>query len=75
MPNCHVELVNHVLIPFGFALVTSYIQLILVEEAEMIANEDSGVEYCYEKQGVPSGEANPPPREWFSEAVLRPGLY
>ncbi len=44
------------------------------EDAEMIADDDSGNEYCYGKQGFPKQEAEPPAREWFGAAILRQGL-
>ncbi len=74
MPISYVDLVSHVLTPLGYALVSSFVQLVPEEEAEMIADDHSGAEYCYGQQGFPVGDANPPTRDWFGEAVLRPGL-
>jgi hypothetical protein len=75
MPISYVDLVSHVLTPLGFALVSSYVELIPEEDAEMIADDDSGAEYCYGRQESPSGEVEPTAWEWFGAAVLQPGLH
>ena len=68
------DLVAHVLTPVGFALVSSYVELVPDDEAAMIAEDGTGAEYNYGQQGFPEGAADPPTRAWFGEAVLRPDL-
>jgi hypothetical protein len=74
MPISYVDLVCHVLTPLGFALVSSYVQLVPEDEAATIAEDDSGAEYNYGREGFPTGKADPPTRAWFGGAVLQPGL-
>jgi len=74
MPVSFDDLVGHVLTPIGFALVSSYVELVPQDEAAMIADDGTGAEYNYGLQGFPAGEADPPTRDWFGEAVLRPDL-
>jgi hypothetical protein len=50
------------------------VELVPEEDAEMIAEDGTGAEYNYGQQGFPEGEPEPPTREWFGEAVLRPDL-
>jgi hypothetical protein len=74
MPVTFDDLVAHVLTPIGFALVSSYVELVPEEEAEMIAEGGSGAEYSYGREGFPEGDVEPPTRAWFGEAVLRRDL-
>jgi hypothetical protein len=74
MPACYVDLISHVLTPQGYALVSSYVELVAEDDAEMIADDESGNEYSYGKQSFPKREAEPPTRDWFGPAVLRPGI-
>jgi hypothetical protein len=74
MPISYIDLISHVLTPQGYALVSSYVELVPEEEAEMIAEDEGGNEYSYGKQGFLKREAEPATREWFGTAVLRPGL-
>ena len=74
MPVSFDDLVGHVLTPTGFALVSSYVELVPEDEAAMIAEDGTGAEYNYGQQGFPEAEADPPTRDWFGEAVLRPDL-
>jgi hypothetical protein len=76
MPSAFDDLVAHVLTPIGFALVSSYVELVPEPDAEMIADDGTGTgaEYSYGQQGFPEGELDTPTREWFGEAVLRPDL-
>jgi hypothetical protein len=71
----HADLVSHVLTPLGYALVASYVELVPEDDAEMIADDETGAEYSYGKLGFSKKEADPPTRDWFGPAVLRPGLY
>jgi hypothetical protein len=74
MPISYVDLVSHVLTPLGFALVSSYVELVPEDDAEMIAEGEAGNEYSYGKLGLSKKEADPPTRDWFGPAVLREGL-
>ena len=74
MPIAYVDLVGHVLTPPGFALVSSFVKLVPEQEAEMIADDEGGAEYCYGDQGFPKTKADPPTRKWFGEAILQPNL-
>jgi hypothetical protein len=74
MPLALVDLVSDVLTPVGFALVSSVVELVPEEGAEMIAEDGSGAEYNYGQEGFPEGEVGPPTREWFGEAILRPDI-
>lgn len=74
MPISFDNLVTEVLSPIGFALVSSYVELVPEDEAAMIADDATGAEYNYGEQGFPQGELDPPTREWCGEAVLRPDL-
>jgi hypothetical protein len=53
MPLGFDDLVGHVLTPIGFALVSSYVELVPEDEAEMVAADGTGAEYNYEQQGFP----------------------
>jgi hypothetical protein len=74
MPLCYVDLVSHVLTPLGYAGVSSYVELVPEADAEFIAEDESGNEYSYGKQGFSKRGVDPPTRDWFGPAVLRPGL-
>ena len=74
IPISYVDLVSHVLTPLGYALVSSYVELVPEDDAEMIADDETGAEYSYGKLGFSKKEADPPTRDWFGPAVLRPGL-
>lgn len=71
MPICFDDLVAHVLTPIGFALVSSYVELVPEDGAEMIAEDGSGNEYNYGQQESPQGKLDPPTRDWFGQAVIR----
>jgi hypothetical protein len=73
-PLAFDDLVAHVLTPIGFALVSSYVELVPEDDAAMIADDGTGAEYNYGQQESPQGKPDPPTREWFGEAVLRPDL-
>lgn len=75
MPTCYVNLVSHILNPQGYALVSSFVELVPEEDADIIADDESGNEYSYGKLGFSQREADPPTRDWFGSAVLRPGLH
>src|SRR5687768_4849384 len=74
MPVCYFDLISHVLTPLGFALVSSFVELVPEDKAEMIADDETGAEYSYGRQSFPKENAEPPTREWFGEAILRPGV-
>ena len=74
MPISYIDLVGHVLTPLGFALVSSYVQLVPEDEAGMIADDGSGSEFNYGREGFPKGTPDPPTREWFGEAILQDDL-
>jgi hypothetical protein len=74
MPIAFVDLASDTLTPLGFALVSSYVELVPEEDAEMVAEDDSGAVYSYGHDGFPKGECDPPTRDWFGEAILRPDL-
>jgi hypothetical protein len=74
MPIAFVDLASDVLTPLGFALVSSVVELVPEEDAEMIAEDDSDAEYNYGHDGFPEGECDPPTRDWFGQAILGPDL-
>src|SRR5262245_50344585 len=74
MPIAVVDLASHVLTPVGFALVSSVVQLVPEDDAEMIAEDGSGAEYRYGRDGGSAGECEPPAYVWFGQAILRPDL-
>jgi hypothetical protein len=63
MPVSYVDLVSHVLTPLGFALFSSFIELVPEDEAAMIADDESGAEYRYGRQGSVNRKVDPPTRE------------
>ena len=71
MEIAFADLVGHVLSPQGFALVSSHVELVPEEDAEMIADDETGVEYNYGQKGFPRGELELPTWQWFGHAVLR----
>ncbi len=73
MPVSFVDLVSHVLTPLGFALVSSVVELIPEEDAEMIADDGTGAEFNYGREESENA-VTPRTREWFGEAVLRDDL-
>ena len=74
MPISFDNLVAHVLTPIGFALVSSYVELVPEGGAAMIADDGTGAEYNYGEQESPRGKLDPRTRDWFGEAVLRAEL-
>ncbi len=47
MPISYADLVGHVLTPVGFALVSSFVQLVSEDDAAMIAEDGTGAEFNY----------------------------
>src|SRR5438034_169908 len=74
MPASYVDLVSYVLTPLGYALVSAFVKLVPEEEAAMIADDESGAQFNYGKEGFPRSNPDPPTREWFGEAILQPDL-
>jgi hypothetical protein len=74
MPVALVDLSKNVLTPLGFALVSSVVELVPEEDAEMIAEDGTGAEYSYGRDDFPTGELHPTTRDWFRMAILRPDL-
>jgi hypothetical protein len=73
-PFIFEDLVSHVLTPIGYALVSSFVGIVPEDEATVIAEDGTGAEYNYGRQGFPKGELEPTSRDWFGEAVLRANL-
>lgn len=71
MPVSFVDLVSHVLTPLGFALVSSFVELVPEDGAAMIAEDGMGAEYNYGELGFTKDELKPSTRDWFGEAILR----
>jgi len=70
MPICYVNLVSHVLSPIGFALVSSFIELVPEDDAEMIAEDDTGATHCYGSHGPGDVVVSPSTYNFFGDAVL-----
>ncbi len=71
MPIAFVDLASHVLSSLGFALVSSIVEIVPEDDAEMIAEDDSGAEFCYGREGFPDDAPEPTTLAWFGEAILR----
>jgi hypothetical protein len=67
MPIAFVDLVNHVLTPIGFALVSSIVEIVSDELADVIADDESSVH----GQDLPV-TSDLSAYEWFGQAILRP---
>lgn len=52
MPIAYVDLTSQVLSPLRLAVVSSIIELVPEEGAEMIAEDGSGAAYCYDQEGT-----------------------
>ncbi|OAI40708.1 hypothetical protein AYO40_04440 [Planctomycetaceae bacterium SCGC AG-212-D15] len=74
MPICYVDLVSDVLTPLGYALVSSVVELVPEEDAEMIADDGAGAEFNYGRDKAPRRKTDLPARDWFGKAVLRSDL-
>jgi hypothetical protein len=72
MPVAFTNLVGDVLTPIGFALVSSVVELVPEDDAEMIADDGTGAEHNYGRDSHASGECDPPAHEWFGQAIFRP---
>jgi hypothetical protein len=70
IPVCFVDLTTHVLTPLGFALVSSVVELVPEEDAEMIADDGTEEGLPVARPSSPSGPAH----QWFGQAIFRPGL-
>lgn len=71
MPIAFIDLASHVLSPVGFALVSSVIELVLEDDAEMIADDGTGAEFCYGREGPPEQSPEPTALDWFGMAIYR----
>lgn len=71
MPVSYIDLVSHVLSPLGFALVSTVVELVPEDDAEFIAEDDTGDEYCYGVEGFPDPQPELNAHQWFGEAIFR----
>ena len=75
MPISYINLVSDVLTPLGFALVSSVVELVPEDDAEMIADDGTGAEFNYgQGKCTGSGRKHKLDQEtiqWFGEAILR----
>ncbi|MSR59361.1 MAG: hypothetical protein EXS05_17245 [Planctomycetaceae bacterium] len=74
MPIAYIDLVSHLLTPLGFAFVSSVIELVPEEDAEMIAEDGSGAEFNYDRDCRPDGELEMATHLWFGQVIIRPDL-
>ena len=66
-----VELVSKHLHPVGFAVVSSVVELSPDERGLMTAEDGTGAEYLYSRDGSPpDGDVGVPALEWFGRAVM-----
>lgn len=72
MPISLDDLVNNILTPDGFAVVSSKFELVGDEGAEMIAEGLNGKTYCYGTEGFPDGHVDPSTFAYFGQAILQP---
>lgn len=72
MPIAFTNLVCDILTPIGYAVVSSVVELVPEDGAEMIADDGTGAEHSYGRDGHAAGECDPPSRAWFGRAILQP---
>ena len=71
MDVCYADLIGHVLSPPGYALVSTFVELVAEEDAAMIADDGRGAEFNYGREEFPGNRPEPSCREFFGDAVLR----
>ena len=69
MPISYVNIIDHVLSPIGFALVSSRVELVCEDEAEMISEDDDGNFHNYGLEG--GGVVSEPTVDFFGKAIFR----
>ena len=69
------DVVGHLLTPAGFAVVSSFVELVPEEEPEtpFIADDGGEAEFRYGTEEPPRRPPDPLTFEWFGQAVLRDG--
>ena len=77
-PMIFRDLVEHVLTPIGFALVSSVVAIEADQSGDpdltLVAMDDDGLEYDYGRLGFPEEFGEQGAREWFGSAILRDDL-
>ncbi len=74
MPIAYIDLLSHVLTPLGSAIVSSVVELVPEDDAEMIADDGTGAEFNYGRDGGPERELDTATLIWFGQAIMRPDL-
>ena len=69
MPISYTDIVSHILSPQGVALVSSHVELVPEEAAEMVSEDDFGNSYSYGAHG--GSDIEPPTMDFFGTAIYR----
>jgi hypothetical protein len=72
-PWAFANVVGHLLSPAGYALVSTFVELVPEEDACFIADDGNGAECCYGNEELPGPEPDPPAFSWFGRLIMREG--
>jgi len=68
-PISYIDIIDHILSPMGFALVSSHVALVGEEDAEMVSEDDDGNSHNYGSAG--GGDVSDRTIDFFGQAIFR----